>query len=310
MNRLFVRAGVAALTTASLYTGVAMSANAANFNAGKPVKVAQVFFAPNSSALSTSAKATLSSLAPKLSKYSDVTLTGYIQKTSTTHVLKMLGLQRAQSVKAFLVSKGVKIPLAAVGGLYDSVNPTAATARNVTITGVSAPVAPKYTLTVNVYSSFGSQDQVDSGIGCFEYKYVPTSLVVTGPGGYNKTLTIATNTGPGSQKTAGAITTASDYWTCTYSVSVPGVTPGDTYALTLKGQDSTSGNFGDDVYVIAPSLSAGSNQRFSTSSIHGMAGSVEADVCTGASLIATEPVTVTIGSGSTSTYMNVLDNCI
>ena len=313
MNRLFVRAGVAALATASMFTGVAMSANATNFNAGKPVKVAEVFFAPNSASLSNSAKATLSALAPKLSTYSDVTLTGYVQKTTTTHVLKKLGLQRAQSVKAFLVAKGVKIPLATVGALYESANASAASARNVTITGVSTPVAPKASLTVNVYSSVQIGDLSDNGVSCANYRFVPKSLVVTGPGGYSKTLTFAANTGVGTQEKVGLITTASDYMTCNYTVSAPGVTSGGTYDLTLKGRDNPSGafgNFGDDVYVIAPSLSAGANQRFTTSSIKGMAGSVESDNCTSAEIMSTEPVSVTLGSGATTTFMNIVDDCV
>ncbi len=307
MNRRFLRVGVA-LATVSLWSSVAISAHAVSLSAGSPVKVGEVFFAPNSAALSSSAKSTLTTLAPKLAGYSDVTLTGYIQKTGTTQVLKKLGLERAVAVKTFLVGKGVKVALKTVGATFEAKNATAASARNVTITGVATSVGPKGTLTVTIYSSIDSFDRVDKTIACSSYKFAPTSLSVTGPSGYSKNIAIPAKSTAGSDAAVGPITTAGTFYTCTYTVIATGI-KGGTYTLTLHGQDSTANTFGGDDFVLAPSVTPVNSADFRSLNIDGYTSGLLADTCTDAPAIATEPVTVAASSGSTSTYLSVSDPC-
>ena len=307
MNRRFLRVGVA-LATVSLWSSVAISAHAVSLSAGSPVKVGEVFFAPNSAALSSSAKSTLTTLAPKLAGYSDVTLTGYIQKTGTTQVLKKLGLERAVAVKTFLVGKGVKVALKTVGATFEAKNATAASARNVTITGVATSVGPKGTLTVTIYSSIDSSDRVDKTIACSSYKFAPTSLSVTGPSGYSKYIAIPAQATAGSDAAVGPFTTAGTFYTCTYTVIATGI-KGGTYTLTLHGQDSTANTFGDDDFVLAPAVSPVHRADFHVVDYDFLSLGLLADTCTDAPTIATEPVTVAASSGSTSTYLSVSDFC-
>ena len=299
MNRRFLRVGVA-LATVSLWSSVAISADAAPLPAGSPVKVGEVFFATNSAALSSSAKSTLTTLAPKLAGYSDVTLTGYIQKTGTTQVLKKLGLERAVAVKTFIFGKGVKVALKTVGATFEAKNATAASARNVTITGVATSVVPG-TLTVTIYSSVVSSDPVDNTIACSSYKFAPTSLSVTGPSGYSKNIAIP------AKSTAGSDAGGAFYF-CTYTVIATGI-KGGTYTLTLHGQDSTANTFGLDDFVLAPAVTPVNGSDFRLVNLNGFAPGLLADTCIDAPTIATEPVTVAASSGSTSTYLFVSDNC-
>ena len=308
MKRSFLKVSVASVAAATVWSTLIVSAQADSVKPVAPVKVGVVYFGVDSAALTPAAKSTLSALVPKLSTYSKLTLTGYIQKTGTTTVLKTLGLQRAESVKAFFAAKGVKVPMLTVGALYQATNASAAEARNVTITGVPAPITPKTSLTVVVYSSFSWHDRVSAQTPCSDYPYVPSSVTVTGPGNSSKTLPFPALTGAGAAVVVGPITNGHDWTTCTFTATTTSLAPG-SYTLALNGTNNQTNSFGEPVLLLSPLLTPVDPTQFRTLSVSSMTPSLQGASCIDSQGITDRAVKVTLSRGATTASFGVNDDC-
>ena len=125
-----VRSKIAVLTVAALFGAGLTSApaNAATDNLGA------VYFSGRSSILSPSAKKTLGALKSKIAKTDTITATGYIRNHQ--NISPSVGLNRANAVKNYLVSIGVKAKVKVVNGGILKKGGSVAAANKVTITKV------------------------------------------------------------------------------------------------------------------------------------------------------------------------------
>ncbi len=104
-------------------------------------KIAVVYFTSDSSVVGPKSRATLTKLAPSLGKSSTVTLTGFATNSGTSAAGKSVARNRANAVRKYLISKGVKSTFAIAIGVPSRGSLTA-NARRVEISiGSSTPIA-------------------------------------------------------------------------------------------------------------------------------------------------------------------------
>ena len=122
----FAKVAVVGVLTASLL--VALPATQA---APKSTSLGTVTFAKQSSTLSTSAKTILNGLKRKIGKSGTITVTGYIQNHAGEQ--RSLGLARAQSVKTYLASQGVKLEIKTSNAGIPRIGGSTAAARKASV---------------------------------------------------------------------------------------------------------------------------------------------------------------------------------
>jgi len=132
-----VKKFLAAVAALVLCFGVSQTVSAKTI---APTKT--VFFSVGQSKLSASAKSTLAGLAKSLKTSDTVEVRGYVQKTSSPTNDLSLSTQRASTVKAYLVTLGVKAKISAKGYGLPKSNRSSAQSRRADIYVVHGASSP------------------------------------------------------------------------------------------------------------------------------------------------------------------------